>query len=167
MNQLYLFRHGIALPHGTPDIADDDRPLTSKGERRVREVSYGIKKLKPKLDKIVTSPLPRAYRTAEILARVLGQPDLLETADALRAGESASAIASWLESRSEDRLMIVGHNPSLTDLIGLLVLGECASPFCELRKGGLAALSKNDLNPNRMTLDWIARPRLIRRLADR
>ena len=87
MDRLYLLRHGIAVPHGTPDIPDDERPLTSEGEKGVRKVARGLRLLGLKLDRIVTSPLPRALRTAEIVADVLEMTDLLETADALRAEE--------------------------------------------------------------------------------
>ena len=46
---------------------------------------------------------------------------MLETADILRAGTDAATIVQWLRERTEDRLMIVGHNPALSDLITLLV----------------------------------------------
>ena len=58
MTRLYLLRHGIAVPHGTPDIPDDERPLTSEGEKGVRKVARGLRRLGFKLDRIVTSPLP-------------------------------------------------------------------------------------------------------------
>jgi phosphohistidine phosphatase len=167
MNRLYLVRHGIAVPHGAPEFPDDERPLTPKGERRVRQIAYGLKRLGPKIEKILTSPLPRAYRTAEIVARVLGKPDLLETADALHAQESADAIAGWLSTRTEESLMLVGHNPSLSDLIGKLVTGDAGNHLCELRKGGVAALVSRPDDPSRMTIEWIARPRLLRRMNDR
>ena len=118
------------------------------------------------LDKIVTSPLPRAFRTAEITARVLGAPDLLETSDDLRADCSAESIARWITSRTEPNLMIVGHNPSFSELIGLLTTGRMDPMICELKRAGLAALSS--LPEGRLwKIDWIARPRLIRRLSDR
>ena len=60
--------------------------------------------------------------------------------------------------------MLVGHNPSLTDLVGLLITGDQGPPLCELRKGGVAALSADP--DGGMRLDWLARPRLFRRLAD-
>ena len=84
MVQLYIMRHGIALPHGTPGMSDDDRPLTPEGEQRVRQIARGLKELDLKLERIVTSPLPRAFRTAEIVASVLECNDILETADVLR-----------------------------------------------------------------------------------
>lgn len=167
MDRLYLVRHGIAVPHGSPDYPDDERPLTSKGERRVRQVAYGLKRLGLKLDRIFTSPLPRAYRTAEILARVLGDPDLLETADALRLQQTADAIAEWLSARGEGSLMLVGHNPNLSDLVGRLVTGDARSRLCDLRRGGVAALVPRTDEPSRLAIDWIARPRLLRRMNDR
>jgi len=163
MTRLYLLRHGIAVPPGTPDIPDDERPLTSKGEKRVRRVAYGLRLLKFKLDRIVTSPLPRALRTAEIVADVLKMRDLLETSDALRAENDAASIRDWVIGRPESRLMLVGHNPSLTELVGLLVTGEHGPPLCELRKGGVAALGTQP--DGGLRLDWLARPRLFRRLS--
>jgi phosphohistidine phosphatase len=164
MDRLYLLRHGTAVPHGTPDIPDDERPLTREGEKVVRRVARGLRRLDLDLDRIVTSPLPRALRTAEIVADVLEMADLLEIADPLRAGNHATTIRDWVTARTESRLLLVGHNPSLTDLIGLLITGEPGPPLCELRTGGVAALSTD--GDGGMRLDWLARPRLFRRLRD-
>jgi len=168
MKELYILRHGIAVEPGTPGIPDDDRPLTPKGRRRMREIARALRRLGLPLDRIVTSPLPRASATAEIAAKALEAEDRLETADVLRAGSEARAIRDWLRGRTEDHLMIVGHNPSLTDLISLLVLGEGTGPrpqVCELKKGGIAALRPSSAAADRFEVDWIATPRLIRRLA--
>lgn len=160
MNQLYLLRHGLAVPNGSPDYADDDRPLTPEGERRVRQVGRGLRRLKLKPDRIVSSPLPRAWKTAEIVAEALGVPEILESADELRSGRDAASIRAWLATRAEPRLILVGHNPSLSDLLARLVTGDDRSPFCELRKAGVAALRGEAGGPYRV--EWIARPRLFR-----
>ncbi len=162
--RLFLLRHGLAVPHGAEGFEDDDRPLTQKGERRARQVARGLKRLGLKLDKIVTSPLPRASRTAEIVADVLDAAYVLEEADTLRPTASAESIRDWLAPRSEPRVMLVGHNPNLSELLTLLVAGRSRPILCDLRKAGLAAL-RDDPN-GRWLIDWIARPRLIRRLSD-
>jgi phosphohistidine phosphatase len=165
MDELYILRHGIAVEPGTPGIQDDDRPLTPKGRKRMREIAWGLRRLDLQLDRIITSPLPRASATAEIVADELDADDRLETADVLRAGSDAAAIRDWLRERTEERLMIVGHNPSLTDLITLLVLGDGSRPqVCELKKGGLAVLRSAPTAADRFEIDWIATPRLLRRL---
>ncbi|AGA29487.1 phosphohistidine phosphatase SixA [Singulisphaera acidiphila] len=162
MNQLYLLRHGIAVDHGDPDFADEDRPLTPEGEKRVKQVAKGFSRLDLGVDRIFSSPLPRARKTAEIVADVLGINEHLESVDVLRAGSSASTIRDWIGTRAEDRIMLVGHNPDLSDLLSLLIAaGPNTAPF-ELRKAGIAALSGTISSP--MTLDWLARPRLLRKL---
>jgi phosphohistidine phosphatase len=167
MIELYILRHGIAVDPGTPGIADDERPLTPKGRRRMRQIARGLRRLGLRLDRIVTSPLPRAAATAEIVADELGAGDLLETADVLRPGSEARSIRDWLRDRAEDRLMIVGHNPGLTDLITQLVLGVTNGPraqVCDLKKGGIAALRPSAASADRFDLVWVATPQLIRRL---
>src|SRR5262249_33360692 len=111
MKDLYILRHGTAVAPGTPGIPDDDRPLTPKGVKRMQQIARGLRRLDRERDRIVTSPLPRARRTAEIVASELEAEDRLVIADALRTGSNAAAIRNWLRDRSEDRLMIVGHNP--------------------------------------------------------
>jgi phosphohistidine phosphatase len=165
MTQLYLLRHGIAVQRGASDVPDDERPLTPKGEKRMRQIGRGLRRLGLDFDKIATSPLPRARQTAEIVADALGLSDLLEDADALRADRSPAAIRDWVVGRPESSLMLVGHNPSLSELVGLLVVGGHAPDLCVLKKGGLAALSARP--EGGFQIDWIATPRFIRRLADR
>src|SRR6478609_6869639 len=116
MDRLYLLRHGIAVPHGTEGIEDDKRPLTSQGQRRMRAIARGLKELDIKLDRILTSPLPRAAKTAEIVADVLDVAEIVEVVDPLRADRDAGSILEYLKQRDERRVMIVGHNPSFTDL---------------------------------------------------
>jgi phosphohistidine phosphatase len=167
MKDLYILRHGIAVEPGAPGIPDDQRPLTPKGIKRMHQVARGLRRLDLKLDRIITSPLPRARATAEILAEALDAEGLLETVDVLRAGTDAATVGNWLRARSEDRVMIVGHNPALTDLVTLLVLGATRPQpqVCELKKGGIAALKPSTIAPERFELVWVATPGLIRRLA--
>ena len=152
---------------GTPGIPDDERPLTPKGEKRMRQIARGLRRLDLTLDRIVTSPLPRPARPPRSSPRSCDAEDLLETADVLRAGTDAAAIRNWLRERTEDRLMIVGHNPALSDLITLLVLGSAPSgpQVHDLKKGGIAALEPAIGIRDRYELVWVATPGLIRRLS--
>jgi phosphohistidine phosphatase len=163
MSVLYVLRHGIAVSRGTAGVADDERPLTEKGRKRMQQVAVGLLHLDLAPDQIITSPLPRARETAEIVAEALGMSDRLEEAESLRDDRSAAAIRDWLFSRVDDRLMIVGHNPALSDLLGLLVTGSTDFSLCELKKGAVAALSTRI--DGGFTLDWMAPPLILRRLA--
>jgi phosphohistidine phosphatase len=162
MARLYLLRHGIAVPHGAPGVRQEDRPLTPEGEKEVGQVAKGLKRLKVEPDRVITSPLPRARRTAEIAAEVLGLADRLEHADVLKAGSPPEAIRDWLESFGGESLMLVGHNPDLTDLLGLLAGFPGDSPPFELKKAGVAALEGDGRGP--YLIHWLATPKMIRRL---
>jgi phosphohistidine phosphatase len=164
MNELFILRHGIAVEPGTSGIADAERPLTPKGIKRMRQVAHGLFKLDLKLDRIVTSPLPRALETAEIVAEALDAPGLVEVSSVLQTGASAATIERWLRERPEDRLLIVGHNPTLSDLISLLVLGTTHPLICDLKKGAVAALERAAPGQGPYTLAWIAPPRVFRRV---
>jgi phosphohistidine phosphatase len=166
MIDLYIVRHGIAVDPGTPGISDDERTLTAKGEKRMRQIARGLRKLDLKLDRIVTSPLPRARTTAEIIADALRARELLETTNVLQTGSSAATVHRWLRGRPEERLMIVGHNPTLSDLVSLLVLGSIQPQICDLKKGGIAALTRTVPTKDLYDLNWLATPRLFRALMD-
>jgi phosphohistidine phosphatase len=162
MSVLHVVRHGIAVPRGTPDIADDQRPLTPKGRKRMQQIGRGLQELGLLPDRIITSPLPRARETAEIVADALDLSDRLEEDDSLRAGSSAEAIRDWLHTRDEGSLMIVGHNPTLSDLLGLLVTGSLDFPLCDLKKGAVATLTTR--TEGGYILDWVAPPEILRHL---
>src|SRR4051794_5211901 len=109
MNELFVVRHGIAVTRGTAEISDDDRPLTAKGRNRMRQIGRGLDHLGIKPDVIVSSPLPRAWETAEILADELSIPERLEASETLRDDRNASSIRDWIGTRDDPSLMIVGH----------------------------------------------------------
>lgn len=162
MERLYIIRHAVAVDHGTPGYRDEDRPLTPEGVEKFRKAARGLERLGFEVDKVVTSPLPRARRTAEILVHALGRPELLEAAQALAAGRSAVEVRAWLEHRPEARLAIVGHDPWCSELVGLLVTGHTDPLLTEMRKGGVAALTAK--SGGAWWLDWLATPRILRRM---
>lgn len=161
MKKLYIVRHGVAVPQGTPGIADDDRPLTNRGERQVQEIARGFRRLRIKLDAIVTSPLPRAVRTAEIMAEELNFLPRLIKDEILSVYHEVHEIRNWLDTRTEQSLMIVGHNPSCSDLVNVLLGAGSQRLNIEIRKGGIAAFWSED--ERTFYLDWLARPKIIRR----
>lgn len=166
MWELYIVRHGVAVERGTPGIADDDRPLTAQGEKRMKQAADGLAALGVPVDRVVSSPLPRARRTAEIIADRLKMASGIEIASVLRPESSARQVAEWLGLQSEAPLMIVGHNPALDELLSLLLLDDpTAFPFT-FKKGAVAALRRPSLGADRHQLQWIAPPRLLRTLAD-
>jgi phosphohistidine phosphatase len=133
---LYLLRHGKA-DHPGWTAPDDDRPLTAEGIQEMRHVAAALKRLKVAPALILTSPLPRALKTAQITAEILGQP--LDQSQALRPGFDRPAFDSLLATHKPSDLMLVGHDPDFTLLIRSLTGARVKLP-----KAATAAI---DLDP--------------------
>jgi phosphohistidine phosphatase len=165
MRELIILRHGLAVDPAKAKMPDDDRPLTNKGVRRTRRVGRGLHRLKVEPDRILTSPLPRAWQTAGIVASALRRSDVVEVSDELRPGRDPARTLEWLRGRPEPRIMIVGHNPGLNNLIALLLLEDgdpAAVRLAELGKGGVASFRAEGDGP--LALRWLATPGMLRRL---
>src|SRR5919204_6466934 len=95
--RLLIIRHAIAVPRGTPDMADDQRPLTPKGRKRFRRAARGLAAILKRPDALLSSPLPRARETADIAAKAWRKVKVADT-PALAGGtfeELAVALAAY------------------------------------------------------------------------
>lgn len=163
--RLYIVRHAIAVPHGTKGIEEDDRPLTAEGIKKMKEAAAGLKQLEVG-GTILTSPLPRASQTAEIVRDVLGLKTKLIDLPALSPyGKRPDVYRSIQAYKAEEALMLVGHQPSLGEIAGEIVWGS-ADCYIEFKKGGACAIDLETLAPQpKGTLLWLLTPSILRALA--
>ena len=159
---LYLLRHGIAVEPGTPGYAKDaDRPLTPEGERKLGRIAAAMDALELSFDLILSSPYVRARRTAQIVAQALKARKRLELSDCLTPGGSTKKLVDLLNSLkpSPESVLLVGHEPYLSELISLLVSGNPALAVV-MKKGGLCNLTIESLKHGRCaTLEWLLTPK--------
>ena len=130
---LYFLRHGAAgSPRGTED---DARELTAQGKEALRVAAPLWRRLNLRPDVVLSSPLPRAVRTAELMCDAVGGSPVVD--DRLRPGASWSDLARAMATHADSRrVMFVGHEPDLSRAI--VELTGAAS--VRMRKGGLACL---------------------------
>lgn len=71
---IYFVRHGLSEANVKKVFAGqkDDTPLVDEGREQAKVTAQEIVKEGLKIDKIYSSPLKRAYETAEIIAREIG-----------------------------------------------------------------------------------------------
>lgn len=150
--QLILFRHGIA-ENARDGLPDAERALTPRGVERTAAAARGLARFTQRPQAILTSPKTRALQTAAIIGDTL---DLVPTRAAELAAESLDPILRLLRSRDEDRVLLVGHEPTLSALIELLCGGRA-----EMKKAG-AALLDGDPAPGHAVLQWLLSPRALR-----
>jgi phosphohistidine phosphatase len=160
--RLLIVRHAIAVPHGTPDVPEDERPLTPRGERRFREAARGLARICRRPDVLLTSPLVRARQTADIAAAAWGHAKVKE--EAALAGGSLEKMAAALEKHAESRLVAMfGHEPDVSSLAAKL-LGTSASERLTFKKGAAALFDVPGRIADGGALIWYLPPRVLRRL---
>jgi phosphohistidine phosphatase len=154
--ELYFLRHGEA---DWPDWkkSDDDRPLTKRGKKEMRDVAKFLDRLKVRPTLIVTSPLPRAAQTAEIAADYLKAK--LRKDELLAPGFAATKLRTILKRHRAKVLMLVGHEPDFTETIS-----ELTGASLKLSKAGVALL---DIDPESEEgkLLWLFPPKFSRKAA--
>jgi phosphohistidine phosphatase len=165
---LYLMRHGIALAQDDPSIAHDaERPLTSKGSKRMRKAARGLRALAIPFDSILTSPLIRARQSADIVASTLALEACLEEISGL-APESNVEHLMFSLTRYQDRkhVLLVGHEPLLSSTALHLLGGrKPASLNIAFKKGCLCRIEIDTLTAAAPgTLHWLLTPKQLRLL---
>lgn len=117
MKTLWLIRHAKSS-WDAPGLPDRDRPLADRGRRDVAKMGSRLAKRGVKPDLILSSPAIRALATAQAIAKALDckAKGIIEN-DRLYAGEADDLLD--VIQRLDDtlaRVMLVGHNPELSEL---------------------------------------------------
>lgn len=155
---LYFLRHGDAGPARANDPTDDARDLTDTGEFELRAAATLWRRLNLRPDVVLTSPLPRAVQTAELLLAGIGVPRDPMPDDRLRPGAQWGDLARALaDHRDARRVLFVGHEPDLSNAVALLTGARAV----RLRKGGLACVEFPGIpEPGAGELAWLLDPDL-------
>jgi phosphohistidine phosphatase len=159
---LFLLRHGLAVDRSKPGFKKDaDRPLTPKGKQRLWRVAEAMDEMDLEFDAILSSPFLRASQTAEIIAEAFELRKKLALSEHLTPNGNPKLLLeqiSLLQPQPKDVLM-VGHEPYLSQLIGLLVAGN-TNALIDLKKGALCKLEIETLRCGRCaTLAWLLSPK--------
>jgi phosphohistidine phosphatase len=121
--KLYLMRHGPAEDQADSGL-DSDRALTAAGRERVRLVAKALLDADEGPAHIVSSPLVRAVQTAEIVAiktKLAGRGGAVEVRRELSPGGEAAQFVRRLPSEGRKRILLVGHEPDLSELLSALL----------------------------------------------
>lgn len=159
---LYLIRHAIAEDRA-PGGRDEERALTPAGKQKMARATEGLRKLKIRPDLILTSPLRRAYETAEIVARGLGGLKTKILPELAPGTDPVSIVGALRIYRHLKTLALVGHQPGLGNFATLILTGSSSGLELDLKKGGVACIETTRSRGGRAgVLLWLATPKLLR-----
>jgi phosphohistidine phosphatase len=164
---LFILRHASAgSPRANP-LLDLKRPIDKDGKTQCLQLAHVLNALKLNFDLVVSSPLKRAQQTAQLVATETGYEQKLVISNALAPAATFAQFQRLLrDSSASENILVVGHNPNLTQFLGqLLGVGANAdapgTPRVRLRKGSLARVN---LQRNTAVLQSLIDPRVVRAL---
>lgn len=162
MKTLILMRHGKAewAEGGQPDF---ERPLAPRGVKAAKQAGRLLDQKGLRPDRVICSAAERTRRTAELAYGAGGFGGLLEIRPELYETTAAGAL-ELIRRHGQDAgvLLVVGHEPTSSELISLLVGGGSH----EMATAALAGIeadvdSWTDLVPGRARLVFLIPPKLF------
>jgi phosphohistidine phosphatase len=156
--QLFVIRHAAAAAPRARTV-DAARPLTRKGRRRWKRAVRGLEKLGLRFDRVYHSPWLRALETADALAA------LVDGETVVTKELTHRPTPALLEQLEGDRVALVGHQPWLGELVGLLVFGDARERARLILKEGSVLSLDGKPRPGGMTIRALLPPRVLRTLA--
>lgn len=160
MKSVYFLRHGLA--YDREEWKDDDalRPLTSKGMKQMVRQAEALHAIGMELDVIISSPLVRAFQTADIVARRMKLGDELVQDERVGPGFSYQDLQLILSDHPEaNRILLVGHEPDLSQTVSALIGGGTLL----FKKGGIARVDLTSSDPLHGELVWFIAPKWMLR----
>ena len=145
---LILWRHADA----EAGVPDEERKLTSKGEKQAQRMAAWLGKRLPKDAVVLASPARRASDTALALTKKF------QVIREIGAGSSPQAVlkaAGW--PRGDGTVVLVGHQPTLGQAAALALTGKPLD--WSVRKGSIWWLVAR--SPNEVVIRAVAAPDMV------
>jgi len=166
MKTLLVMRHAKSDWDASFD-ADRDRPLAARGRKDAPRMGRFLTAVGHIPDLVIASTAVRARSTAE-MAAAAGRWKCQVKVDDCFYGAVPDEVLAEIAGVADrhDRLLVVGHEPTWSGLVGLLV-GGCAvrmptAAVACIEIGGPTA-GWDALEPGSGELQWLVTPRLLKK----
>ena len=157
---IYFLRHANAGQRVSNPKKDEKRALDEDGIAQCGTIGRALTALDVLVDVIVSSPLKRATQTASLVGNELGYEGKLQLDEALRPEATFADFQRLLDKNSKhEAIMVVGHNPNLSEFLGRCVSTSGCEAAIDLRKGAVARV---EMRRRSGTLDWCLTPKVVR-----
>jgi phosphohistidine phosphatase len=159
---IYFLRHANAGERIANAKKDAKRALDKEGIVQCGIVGRAMVAMDVHVDSIISSPLKRSTQTASLVGNELSYEGKLQLEDSLRPGAAFADFRRMLTKYSkQEAIMVVGHNPNLSEFLGQIVSEPGQVADIELKKGSVARV---ELGRRTGTLNWFLTPKILRSL---
>lgn len=167
--KIYIMRHGDAATMQEAGVTtDEERPLTVLGREEVALMARLLDSLGARPDLILSSPLVRAWQTAEIVSGHFGNtPDLTRSVDMAPGGTHSGVLAQILRHGRPEHVLLTGHMPGVGSLAGYLAWNE-RNATISFRTAGICRIDLPDHSPAPGYGDvrWLIPPKVAARMLE-
>ncbi len=158
---IYFLRHASAGEKRANPKQDEKRPLDKLGIEQSRYVGRALALVDTQVDAILSSPLKRATQTAALVGNELGYDAKIHLEAALRPEAGFDGFRSLIRKYAKfDSIMVIGHNPSLTEFCSLLLTAGGDDGVLDLKKGAVARVEYT--GKKNAVLEWCLTPKLAK-----
>jgi phosphohistidine phosphatase len=159
---IYFVRHASAGEHLSNPKKDEKRPLDADGIEQSGVIGRALAALNIQPDVIISSPLKRATQTASLVGNELGYETKLQLEAAMKPEASFVDFRRMLEKYSKhESVMVVGHNPSITDFLAKIIAKSGCEARIDFKKGAVARV---ETERRAATLNWFITPKMAREI---
>jgi phosphohistidine phosphatase len=158
---IYFVRHASAGQSKTNPTQDARRPLDKEGIEQATMMGRVLASDGVQVDEVISSPLKRATQTAVLVANEIGFDGKIIYSPILSKESDFEQFRLLIKKHTDrDAIMLVGHNPSLSQYLSLLLSAGATDRATELKKGAVARVELD--GRGRAVLHWCLTPRLVR-----
>jgi|SRR5215469_13124425 len=157
---IYLVRHASAGENLANPKKDEKRPLDADGIEQCGYMGRALAALNAQPDVVISSPLKRATQTASLIANEIDYEGKLQLEAAMRPEASFPDFRRMLEKYAKhEAILVVGHNPSITEFLARLINKTASEAQIEFKKGAAARV---ETDRGAATLNWLFTPKIAR-----
>jgi phosphohistidine phosphatase len=159
---IHFLRHASAGESLVNPKKDEKRALDKEGIEQCGYVGRALAAMEVQVDAIISSPLKRATQTASLVGNEMGYEGKLQLDAGLRPGATFADFRKLLEKYAKlESIMVVGHNPNLSQFLGTSISESGCEASIDLKKGAVARV---EMRRSSGTLNWCLTPKTLRTL---
>jgi phosphohistidine phosphatase len=160
---VYFLRHASAGHHFANPSQDEKRALDEQGIEQCTRIGRALNVLDVHVDAVISSPLKRAMQTASLVANELGFDGKLQRTPTLRPDAQMDSFRELLDRNSRlEAILVVGHNPSLSRFLSLLISEGGTENAADLKK---CAVARVDFSNGVGIVKWILTPKIVQAIS--
>lgn len=157
---IYFVRHASAGERVANPKKDERRPLDADGIEQCGYVGRALAAMNIQPDVIVSSPFKRATQTASLVGNEIGYEGKIQLEPAMQPEASFADFRRMLDKYAKhEAVMVVGHNPSITEFLARIITKSASEALLEFKKGAVARV---ETMRQAARLNWFFTPKMAR-----